>query len=160
MASLRGLGTREENQFIIKLDVVHSLFTLRIKAISGKLYQTLSITRGALRPVWATYCCQGLSEDFKNAYPKQQFQISARPDLAINLIQILLPTTFNSLRKANLHFSYVLEDGSLGKYLIIAPQKSKLQILYRNFCLSKKRGFQETASQSKRQVGRVHRLSP
>ena len=58
---------------------------------------------------------QGLSQDFKNACPKQQYQNFARPDLATNLLQILIPATFNSLvcKKGNLH-SYVLEDGWLG----------------------------------------------
>ena len=50
----------------------------------------------------------------------------ARPDLANNLLQILILTTFNNLfcvKKGNLHFSHVLEDDFLVKYLIINPQK-------------------------------------
>ena len=50
------------------------------------------------------------------------FKISARPDLATNLLQILIPATSNSLvcqKKGNLHFSYVLEGGLLEKYLVI-----------------------------------------
>ena len=39
-------------------------------------------------------------------------KVSARPDLAIYLLQILITTSFNSsLEKDNAHFSYVLEDG-------------------------------------------------
>ena len=41
------------------------------------------------------------------------------------------------VKKENLHFSYVLEDGLLGKYLVITPKKSKWKNLYRIFCLSK-----------------------
>ena len=61
---------------------------------------------------------------------KSNLKISAHPDLATNLLQILIPTTFNSLlcQKANLHFSSVLKNGLLGKYLIITPKKSKLKI--------------------------------
>ena len=42
---------------------------------------------------------QGLSQDFKNVCPKQQFQDFAHPgpDLATDLLQILMPTEFNSL---------------------------------------------------------------
>ena len=54
------------------------------------------------------------------------FKISARPDLATDLFQILIPTTMNCLvcQKGNIHFNYVVEDGLLGKYLVITPQKS------------------------------------
>ena len=63
------------------------------------------------------------------------FKISARPDFATNLLQILVPAIINSLvcQKGNLHFSYVLEDGLLGKYLVITPQKSKSNIIFLEF---------------------------
>ena len=41
------------------------------------------------------------------------------------------------MKKGNLHFSYVLEDGFLGKYLDITLENSKLKNFHRNFCLSK-----------------------
>ena len=71
------------------------------------------------------------------------FKISARPDLATYLLQILIPATYNSLvcQKGNLHFSYVLEDGLLRKYLVITPQKSKMKNHHRKFCLSKQEVF-------------------
>ena len=79
----------------------------------------------------------------------------ARPDLATYLLQILIPATVESLvcQKEQCTFSNVLEDGLLGKYLVITPQKSKLKNHHRNFCLSK----QEVLGNylSKRQVGRV-----
>ena len=67
------------------------------------------------------------------------FKISARPDLATYLLQILIPATINSLvcQKGQFNFSYVLKDGLLGKYLVITPQKSKLKNHHRKFCLSK-----------------------
>ena len=37
--------------------------------------------------------------------------------------------------------AYVLEDGRLGKYLVITPQKSKLKNHHRNFCLSEQEIF-------------------
>ena len=45
------------------------------------------------------------------------FKNSANPDLATNLLQILIPGTIYSLvcQKGNVHFCYVLEDGLLGK---------------------------------------------
>ena len=48
----------------------------------------------------------------------------ARPDLATNLLSILIPTRYNSLlcQKGNLHFSYVLKDDLLGKYLVVTPK--------------------------------------
>ena len=40
--------------------------------------------------------------------------------------------------------SYVLEDGSLVKLLVITPKKSKLKVIHRNFRLfSKKELFRE-----------------
>ena len=36
----------------------------------------------------------------------------------------LLLTTYY-VKKANLHFSYEMKDGLLGKYLVITPKKSK-----------------------------------
>ena len=45
------------------------------------------------------------------------------------------------LQKGNLHFSRVLDDSLLVKYFVITPKKSKLKILFRNSCLSKKEVF-------------------
>ena len=75
-----------------------------------------------------------------------------RPDLATYLLQILIPTTFivaQCVKKGNLHFSYVLEDGILGKYLVITPQKSKLKNHHKSFSRFSGNYL------SKRQVGRV-----
>ena len=83
------------------------------------------------------------------------FKISARLDLTTNLLQILIPATSNSLvfQKGNLHFSYVLEDGLLGKYLVITTQKSKFKILYWNFCLSKPEFFRKLPVQKTGRTG-------
>ena len=83
------------------------------------------------------------------------FKIYARPDLATNLLQILIPATINSLvcQKGNMHFSYVLDDGLLGKYMVIAPQKSKLKNLLRNFCLSKQTFFRKLPVQKTGRTG-------
>ena len=82
-------------------------------------------------------------------------KLSASPDLANNLLQILVSTTFNSLlcQKGNLH--YVLKNGLLGKYLVITPKtkKSKLKILYRKCCLSKKEISSKLPVQRKRLDG-------
>ena len=88
----------------------------------------------------------------RNSY----FKISARPDLATYLLQILIPATYNSLecvKKSNLHFSYVLEDGLLGKYLVITPLKSKLKNHHRKFCLSKQEVFRKLPVQKTGRTG-------
>ena len=82
------------------------------------------------------------------------FKISDRPDLATNLLQILIPATIYCLKKGKIHFHYVLEDGLLGKYLVITPQKSKLKNLHRNVCLSKQEVFRKLPGPKDRQVFR------
>ena len=67
------------------------------------------------------------------------------------LVQIYLLIYFTSLfqqhliafcvKKGNLQFSHVLEEGLLGQYLAITPKKAKLKILHRNLCLSKEVSF-------------------
>ena len=84
---------------------------------------------------------QGLSQYLKNACPKLQFQN-------------FFPSRFNyylynthliayCVKKGILHFSYVLGDCLLEKYLVITPQKSKLKILHLIFCLSKNEVFRK-----------------
>ena len=68
-------------------------------------------------------------------------KISARPHLATNLLQILMPATYNSIVCQKGQFTFQLEDGLLEKYLVVTPQKSKLKNLHRNFCLSKQVSF-------------------
>ena len=74
------------------------------------------------------------------------------PDLASQLLQILILTTFNSLL-CQLHISHVKEDGLLGKYFVITTQKSKRIILHRNFCLSKKEVFMKLPVQKTCKTG-------
>ena len=50
------------------------------------------------------------------------FEISARPDLATYLLQILIPATSYSLLCQRRHFTLQLCPGWLGKYLDITPQ--------------------------------------
>ena len=84
-------------------------------------------------------------------------KISAHPDVDTNLLKIVIPTTLNSLLcqkgQITLLFSHVLEDGSLRKYLVINPKKSKLKILHRNFPYSKRRSSDNCLSE--RQAGWV-----
>ena len=71
--------------------------------------------------------CRVLARISKNACPKQQFQNICRPDLATNQLQILIPTKINCLvcqKRARYSLAMSgLEDGLLGKYLVITPQK-------------------------------------
>ena len=56
------------------------------------------------------------------------FKISARPDLATDLLQIHIPATINSLVCQKGQFTLVLEDGLLGQYLVITYYTQKVQI--------------------------------
>ena len=53
-------------------------------------------------------------------------KILACPDLATDLLQILIPTIFNTLLcqkgQFTLQFSHVIEDGLIGKYLVITQK--------------------------------------
>ena len=53
-------------------------------------------------------------------------KISARPDLATNLLQILIPTAFLTLLCQTGQFT----EGLLGIYLVIIPTMSKSKILH------------------------------
>ena len=92
----------------------------------------------------------------KKPVQNSNFKISARPDLATYLLQILIPATINSLvcHKGHLHIFHIIEDDLFGKYLLILPQKSKLKNLHRIFFLSKQEVFLGNYL-SKRQAGRV-----
>ena len=46
-----------------------------------------------------------------------------------------------SIKKDNLQFSLILEEGLLGNYSAIASQNPKLKFFHRNFYLSKKKVF-------------------
>ena len=82
-------------------------------------------------------------------------KISAYPDLAYNLLQILiqLHLIVFCVKKSNLHFSYVLKDGLLGKYLLITPKKFKIKNSLKKLLPVQKVGFQETACPENRQDG-------
>ena len=82
-------------------------------------------------------------------------KISARPDLAMNLLQSLyqLHLTAYCVKTGSLHFSYILKNGLLGKYLVITPKKPKLKILHRNFCLSNKEVFRKLPVQKTGRTG-------
>ena len=71
---------------------------------------------------------QGLSQDFKSAYLKQQTVCPSRFSNS-ELLQILIPTTFESLLYENGQFThqpYVYDDGLLGKDLSITPQNNQI----------------------------------
>ena len=55
----------------------------------------------------------------------------------------VMPTKFNSLlcQKGHKHFSYILRDGLLEKYLIITHKKPSKKILHRNVWLSEREFF-------------------
>ena len=66
------------------------------------------------------------------------FKISARPDLATYLIQILIPATLNSLlcQKGQITLQLCPRRWFLRKIFVYYPPKVKLNNLHRNFCLS------------------------
>ena len=55
-----------------------------------------------------------LARILKKLVQNSNSKYSAHPDLATQLLQILIPTTFYSLLCQNLHLSHVLEDKLLG----------------------------------------------
>ena len=74
-----------------------------------------------------------LSRISKMPVQNSNFKSSARPDLATNQREILIPATFNSLECEKGQFSLQLclrKNGLLGKYLVITLQKSKLKNLH------------------------------
>ena len=73
------------------------------------------------------------------------FKISARPHLAIDLLQILIQATFNSLvcHKGQFTLQLCPRRWFVRKIFVYYPQKSKLKNLHRNFCLSKQEVFRK-----------------
>ena len=70
------------------------------------------------------------------------FKISAHPDLATTLLQILIPATFNSLVCHKGKFTLqVCPRRLVRKIFGYYPPKVKLKNLHRNVCLSKQEVF-------------------
>ena len=65
------------------------------------------------------------------------FKISARPDLATNLLQILIPATFNNLVCQKGQFTLQLCPRRWFVRKIFVNYPPKLKSLHRIFCLSK-----------------------
>ena len=81
-------------------------------------------------------------------------KISACPDLATNLLQILTPTTSNSLlcQKRKLTLQPSPRIWSVRKIILVLPPKVKIEFfLYQNF--ARKLHFQETTCPKDRQGG-------
>ena len=138
----------------------------------GKFYRYVShkINHNSIFTVYRFFCqdlCNKLNDlkvgfrvlarIWKMPVQIRHSEISAHPDLATNVLQIVIPTTLNSLLcqkgQITLPFSHVLEDGSFRKYLVINPKKSKLKILHRNFACPKRRSSDNCLSE--RQAGWV-----
>ena len=64
-----------------------------------------------------------------------------------------MSTNAYCVEKGDLHFSYFLKGGLLGRYLVITPKKSKLKILIEILAYPKRRFSRNY--RSKRQAGRV-----
>ena len=98
-----------------------------------------------------------LSQNFKNAHiQNSSSKISACPDLATNLLQILTPTTSNSLlcQKRRLILQLSPRTWSVGKNtLFLPPKKSKLKKNYIKILPVQKGDFQETTCPKDRQGG-------
>ena len=67
------------------------------------------------------------------------FKMSARPDLATNLLQILIPATFNNLvcQKGQFTLQLCPRRCFFRKIFVNYPPKVKIEKLHRIFCLSK-----------------------
>ena len=80
-------------------------------------------------------------------------RISACPDLATDILQILTPNTFNSLwsQKGQFTHQLCLKRGSVTKIFGYYPPK--LKILHRNFSLSKREVFRQVPVQRTGRTG-------
>ena len=87
----------------------------------------------------------------QNSYSK----ISARPDLTTNPLQILIPTTFNSLlcQKRQFTLQQYIKRWFDKKILGYYPQKIKIENSLEKFLPVQKGGFQETTCPKDRQDG-------
>ena len=86
------------------------------KHINEALRSAINLgVKGSVMPLAASEseCClsgnvnqeQGLSQDFKNACPKHEFQNFCCPDLVTNILYILITTTSNSILCQKGHFA-------------------------------------------------------
>ena len=103
-------------------------------------------------------CHRVLARNSKMPVQNSNFKISARLDLATNLFQILIPTTIKSLmcKKGQCTLQLCPRRWFVRKYLNITrftPQKSKLNSLHRNFCLSKQEVFRKLPVQKTSRTG-------
>ena len=102
-----------------------------------------------------TYWFRVLARISKMPVQKSNYKISACPELASHLLQILFPTTFKSLLCQKGQFTLQLcpkrwlNRKIFGNY----PKKSKLKILYRNLCLSRKEVFWKLSVQKTGRTG-------
>ena len=90
-------------------------------------------------PCWLRLWGRVLARIWRMPVQNSNSKYSARPDLATNLVQILISTTFDWLfcKKDNIHSRPVLEVGLFENISLLPLKKFKLIILHRNFCLSK-----------------------
>ena len=68
-----------------------------------------------------------LARIFKMPVQNSNSKVPARPDLAFHLLEFLNQLHFIAfcIKKGNLHFSQIIENDLLGKYLFL-PQKVKI----------------------------------
>ena len=93
--------------------------------------------------VFVYVCMQGLSQDFKMPVLNSNSKMSAHTDLPTNLLQILIPTTFNSLLCRKRQFTLQLCPKRWFVRMLFGyyPQKSKLKIHYIEILACPKRRF-------------------
>ena len=83
------------------------------------------------------------------------FKISTLPDLATNLLQLLILATINSLvcQKGQFTLQLCPRRWFVGKILGYYTQKSKLKNHHRKFCLSKQEVFRKLPVQKTGRAG-------
>ena len=145
----------------MNIDLVQSCIEKILQPCSWKFCELTSRNNSVVNPsdpkncCWSVTQCRVLARISKMPVQNSNYKISARPDLATDLLQSLIPTTFNSLLCQKWQFTYLLchRKWFLRIIFVFTPKMSKLNILNRNFCLSK-RCFSGNCL-SKRQVGPV-----
>ena len=76
-----------------------------------------------------------LARIFKMPVQNSNSKVSARPDLAFHLLEFLnqLNSIAYCIKKGNLHFSHIIENDLLGKYLVFTPKSQNWKFFIENF---------------------------
>ena len=117
------------------------------------MFSFIMSSKVMLTSIIRTLKSQGLSQDFKNACPKQQFQKFCPSRFSyLSTSNPYIPATFNSLvcQKGQFTLQLCLRRWFGKKIFSYYTPKVKIEkSLYRNFCLSKQEVFRKLTDQNR-----------